>query len=128
VVTGIVQGTFATIGFWITGVPEPIFFGALTMIASFVPIAGVLLVIVPACIGLSFARHPIRGIIELAWGLVFVVGVARRQAVPAVHVWGPRRRAANPRAHRAYARRARNPRRATAPPAFGERADPRPPW
>jgi predicted PurR-regulated permease PerM len=76
VVTGIVQGTFATIGFWITGVPEPIFFGALTMIASFVPIAGVLLVIVPACIGLSFAGHPIRGIVELAWGLVFVVGVS----------------------------------------------------
>jgi predicted PurR-regulated permease PerM len=76
VVTGIVQGTFATIGFWITGVPEPIFFGALTMIASFVPIAGVLLVIVPAFIGLSFAGHPIRGIVELAWGLVLVVGVS----------------------------------------------------
>jgi predicted PurR-regulated permease PerM len=76
VVTGIVQGAFATIGFWITGVPEPIFFGALTMIASFVPVAGVLLVIVPACIGLSFAGHPIRGIGELAWGLVLVVGVS----------------------------------------------------
>jgi predicted PurR-regulated permease PerM len=76
VVTGIVQGAFATIGFWITGVPEPIFFGALTMIASFVPVAGVLLVIVPACIGLSFAGHPIRGIAELAWGLVLVVGVS----------------------------------------------------
>lgn len=74
--TGIVQGTFATIGFWITGVPEPIFFGALTIIASFVPIVGVLLVIVPACIGLSFAGHSIRGIVELAWGLVFVVGVS----------------------------------------------------
>lgn len=76
VVTGIVQGALATIGFWISGVPEPIFFGALTMIASFVPIAGVLLVIVPACIGLFLAGHPIRGIIELAWGLVFVVGVS----------------------------------------------------
>ena len=76
VVTGIVQGTIATIGFWITGVPEPIFFGALTMIASFVPVAGVLLVIVPACIALSFTGHPIRGVIELAWGLVFVVGVS----------------------------------------------------
>jgi predicted PurR-regulated permease PerM len=76
VVTGIVQGTLATIGFWITGVPEPIFFGALTMIASFVPIAGVLLVIVPACIGLFLAGHPIRGIVELAWGLMFVVGAS----------------------------------------------------
>jgi hypothetical protein len=34
------------------------------MIASFVPVAGVLLVIVPARIGLSFAGHPIRGIAE----------------------------------------------------------------
>lgn len=74
--TGIVQGTFAAIGFWITGVPEPIFFGALTIIASFVPIVGVLLVIVPACIGLLLTGHSIRGIAELAWGLVFVVGVS----------------------------------------------------
>ena len=76
VVTGVVQGVFATFGFWITGVPEPIFFGAATTIASFVPIVGVLLVIVPACIGLVFAGHPVRGIVELAWGLVFVVGVS----------------------------------------------------
>ncbi len=63
VVTGIVQGTFAAIGFWITGVPEPLFFGALTIIASFVPVAGVLLVVVPAGLGLLFAGHPIGGII-----------------------------------------------------------------
>jgi hypothetical protein len=60
----------------ITGVPEPIFFGALTMIASFVRVAGVLLVIVPACIGLSFRREPDSGLAELAWGLVLVVGVS----------------------------------------------------
>jgi predicted PurR-regulated permease PerM len=76
VVTGLIQGVFAALGFWITGVPEPIFFGAATMIASFVPVVGVLLVIVPASIGLAVTGHGGGAIVELAWGLVFVVGTS----------------------------------------------------
>ncbi len=76
VVTGLIQGVFAAIGFWIAGVPEPIFFGAATLVASFVPAVGVLLVIVPACIGLAVTGHGVGAIIELAWGLIFVVGVS----------------------------------------------------
>jgi predicted PurR-regulated permease PerM len=76
VLTGLIQGLFATIGFWITGVPEPVFFGAATLIASFVPVVGVLLVIVPACIGLAATGHGIGAVVEIAWGLVFVVGVS----------------------------------------------------
>jgi predicted PurR-regulated permease PerM len=34
--TGIVQGVLAALGFWITGVPEPLFFGAATTVASLV--------------------------------------------------------------------------------------------
>jgi predicted PurR-regulated permease PerM len=76
VVTGIVQGGFATIGFWIAGVPEPLFFGAATALASFVPVAGVLLVIVPTSIGLAVTGHVVSSIIAIGWGLVFVVGVS----------------------------------------------------
>jgi predicted PurR-regulated permease PerM len=76
VVTAIVQGAFATIGYWIAGVPEPIFFGAATAVASFVPAVGTLLVIVPVGVGLMLAGHPVRAIVELAWGLVFVIGVS----------------------------------------------------
>lgn len=76
VVTGIVQGGFATIGFWIAGVPEPLFFGAATALASFVPVVGVLLVIIPTTICLAVIGHVVSAIIVLGWGLVFVVGVA----------------------------------------------------
>ena len=76
VVTGIVQGLLATIGFWITGVPEPIFFGAVTALASFVPVVGVLLVLVPASIGLAVTDHGVAAIVQAAWGLLLVVGLS----------------------------------------------------
>jgi predicted PurR-regulated permease PerM len=76
VVTAIVQGGFATIGFWIAGLPEPVFFGVATAFASFVPVVGVMLVIVPTSIGLAVSGHVGAAIVALAWGLVFVVGVS----------------------------------------------------
>ena len=76
VVTGIIQGVLATIGFWITGVPEPVFFGAATLVASFVPVVGVLLVLVPACVALAVTGHGGAAVVEILWGLVVVVGVS----------------------------------------------------
>jgi predicted PurR-regulated permease PerM len=76
VVTAVIQGLFAAIGFWIAGVPEPIFFGAATAVASFVPVVGVMLVIVPVTVGLALAGHIAGAIVELVWGLVLVVGVS----------------------------------------------------
>jgi predicted PurR-regulated permease PerM len=73
--TGIAQGGFAMIGYWIAGVPEPMFFGALTAVASFVPAVGVLLVIVPVAIGLFLVGEPGHAIVELVWSMVLVVGV-----------------------------------------------------
>ncbi|HEV7556221.1 MAG TPA: AI-2E family transporter, partial [Kofleriaceae bacterium] len=73
--TAAAQGAFATVGFWIAGVPEPIFFGAATAMTSFVPAVGVLLVLVPVGVGLVLAGHSVSGVFELAWGLVVVVGV-----------------------------------------------------
>ena len=73
--TGVAQGAFAVIGYWIAGVPEPVFFGALTAVASFVPAVGVLLVIVPTCLGLFLVGQPGHAIVELTWGLVVVVGI-----------------------------------------------------
>jgi predicted PurR-regulated permease PerM len=73
--TGIAQGLFATIAFWLGGVPEPIFFGAATAMASFVPAVGVLLVIVPVTAMLFLIDHPGHATVELAFSMVFVVGV-----------------------------------------------------
>lgn len=76
VATGIVQGGFATFGFWIAGVPEPLFFGAATAVASFVPMVGVLLVIIPTTICLAVIGHVLSALVVLGWGLVVVVGVS----------------------------------------------------
>ena len=75
VVIGLVQGVLATIGFWISGVPEPIVFGVATMIASFVPVVGTLLVIIPTGVVLALTGHPTTAVIELAWGLLVVIAV-----------------------------------------------------
>ncbi|HEY3809150.1 MAG TPA: AI-2E family transporter [Steroidobacteraceae bacterium] len=76
VVTGVAQGFLATIGFWITGVPQPIFFGIATALASLIPAVGTLLVWVPAGLYLFTIGHPARAIIELIWGALFVVGLS----------------------------------------------------
>jgi len=70
--TGAAQGALATFGFWITGVPEPFFFGAAAAVASLVPGIGATLVWLPVGIVLVLVGHPARGVIELTWGAVMV--------------------------------------------------------
>ncbi len=72
--TAIAQGVLAMLGFAIAGVPEPVFFGAATALASFVPAVGVLLVIVPISIGLFLAGSPGHAVIEIVWSAVLVIG------------------------------------------------------
>jgi predicted PurR-regulated permease PerM len=76
VLTGLAQGAIAALGFWITGVPQPIFFGVATALASLIPAVGTLLVWVPAGLYLFATGHPARGTIELAWGALLVVGLS----------------------------------------------------
>jgi predicted PurR-regulated permease PerM len=76
VVTGIAQGVFATIGFWMCGAPEPVFFGIATAVASLIPGLGTLLVWVPVGIFLMVTGHPAAGITELVWGAATVVGIS----------------------------------------------------
>jgi predicted PurR-regulated permease PerM len=82
VVTGLAQGLLAAIGFWITGVPQPIFFGIATALASLIPAVGTLLVWVPAGLYLLAIGHPARAIIELVWGAVLVVGLSDYLILP----------------------------------------------
>jgi predicted PurR-regulated permease PerM len=72
--TGVAQGFLATFGFWISGVPEPLFFGAAAAVASLVPGIGATLVWLPVGIVLLLVGHPARGVLEIAWGAI-VVGV-----------------------------------------------------
>ncbi|HEY4975484.1 MAG TPA: AI-2E family transporter, partial [Steroidobacteraceae bacterium] len=74
VVTGLAQGLLAAIGFWISGVPQPIFFGVATALASLIPAVGTMLVWVPAGLYLFAIDQPGHALIELAWGTLMVVG------------------------------------------------------
>ena len=74
VATGLAQGVLAAIGFWATGVPQPLFFGVATAIASLVPAIGTLLVWVPAGLFLFATGHPAMGVAQLLWGALVVVG------------------------------------------------------
>ena len=76
IVTGLAQGVLATIGYAISGVPEPVFFGAMTAVASLVPAVGTLIVWVPAGVVLIVTGHATRGVLELAWGALAVVGLS----------------------------------------------------
>lgn len=74
VITGLIQGALAGVGYWATGVPDPAFFGALTAVASLVPAVGTLLVWVPAGVYLMATGHVGRGVAELVYGAL-VVGI-----------------------------------------------------
>jgi predicted PurR-regulated permease PerM len=74
--TGAAQGVFATLGFWATGIPDPLFFGIATAIASLVPAVGTLLVWVPAGLYLIATGHSTMGVLLLAWGALVIVGVS----------------------------------------------------
>jgi predicted PurR-regulated permease PerM len=74
VLTGLAQGALAMIGFWMAGVPQPLFLGIVTAIASLVPAVGTLLVWVPAGLYLLAIGAPGRAVVELAWGAMVVVG------------------------------------------------------
>lgn len=73
VVTGLAQGVLATIGYLIAGVPEPLFFGAATAIASLVPAVGTMLVWLPVGIVVIALGRPVQGVFELLWGGLLVV-------------------------------------------------------
>jgi len=74
--TGAAQGVFATLGFWATGIPDPLFFGIATAIASLVPAVGTLLVWVPAGLYLLATGHSAMGVALLVWGALVIVGVS----------------------------------------------------
>ena len=75
VVTGIAQGVFATLCYWIASAPEPVFFGIATALASLIPGIGTLLVWVPIGIFLIVSGHPARGVTELLLSAATVGGI-----------------------------------------------------
>jgi predicted PurR-regulated permease PerM len=72
--TALVQAAIAVVGYVITGVPQPVFFGVLTFFAAFLPTLGTGLVAVPLAGLLLLSGQTWQGIFLAAWG-VLVVGL-----------------------------------------------------
>jgi predicted PurR-regulated permease PerM len=73
-ITGAVQATVATIGFFIAGAPSPIFFGLLTLLASLIPSVGTALVTLPVAGLVLLLGHPWKALFLALWALL-VVGI-----------------------------------------------------
>ena len=72
--TALAQGTMAGVGFWIFGVPSPVFFGFTTVLASFLP-GGAALIWLVAC-GWLWAQGAIFGAAGLAlWCGVLITSI-----------------------------------------------------
>jgi predicted PurR-regulated permease PerM len=71
-VTGAVQATIATIGFFIAGAPSPIFFGLLTLISSLIPSVGTALVTLPVAGLVLLLGHPWKALFLALWALLVV--------------------------------------------------------
>jgi predicted PurR-regulated permease PerM len=84
VATGLAQGALAAFGYFVTGVPEPAFFGAATALASLIPAVGTVLVWAPAGIWLVAEGHPGMGTLLFIWGTLVVVGASDYVIRPAL--------------------------------------------
>ena len=74
VVTGLIQGMLAALGYRLAGLEEPGFFGVLTAAASLVPALGTLLVWVPIGVYKIVTGHAVAGLFTLVYsGLTVVV-------------------------------------------------------
>ena len=66
--TCVVQGILGGIGFWVAGLPSPIFFGAIMTVTAFIPIVGTAMVWLPGGIYLILQGNMAAGIGLLLWG------------------------------------------------------------
>jgi predicted PurR-regulated permease PerM len=72
--TAIIQGVIAGVGFAIAKVPEAAFLGAMTAVASLLPVVGTMLVWVPAGLLLIAGGHAAEAAFVFAWSSLAVVG------------------------------------------------------
>jgi predicted PurR-regulated permease PerM len=68
----LIQGVVATVGFIIFGLPNPVLWGLVTVIAALVPTVGTSLVIIPSVVFLLITGHTGAAIGLLIWGAAAV--------------------------------------------------------
>lgn len=71
-IIALTQGILLANGFWIFGLPDPIFWGVIGAFISFLPVVGAPTLTIPAGIILIVEGHSLKGILLLAYGLLFI--------------------------------------------------------
>jgi len=71
-IIAITQGILLANGFWIFGIPDPVFWGVIGAFISFLPVVGAPTLCIPASIILFATDHTVKGILLLAYGLLFI--------------------------------------------------------
>ncbi|HTN17656.1 MAG TPA: AI-2E family transporter [Chitinophagaceae bacterium] len=73
-IMGAIQGALAVLGYWMFDAPDPLLWGIVTGICSFIPFVGTMAAWVPIAL-LSFAAGDTNnGLAQVAWGLVVIGG------------------------------------------------------
>ena len=76
VATAIVQGILGGIGYWAAGVDQPLTWGLMTGLASFLPLVGTAIVWATIAAFQLLSGHPVAGVFLLAWGVIVVTSLA----------------------------------------------------
>jgi predicted PurR-regulated permease PerM len=71
-IIAVTQGILLANGFWIFGIPDPVFWGIIGAFISFLPVVGAPTLCIPASIVLFATDHTLKGILLLAYGLLFI--------------------------------------------------------
>lgn len=71
-IIAVIQGALLANGFWIFGIPDPVFWGVIGAFISFLPVVGAPTLSIPASIILFAGGHTLNGILLLAYGLIFI--------------------------------------------------------
>jgi len=72
VAISLVQGTLATLAYWLLGVPSPILWGLATVVAAMIPLVGALCIWAPIALYLALSGHWVKALMLAAWGGVIV--------------------------------------------------------
>src|SRR6267378_1431453 len=74
-VTAGLQGLLVGIGFWLTGLPNAVFWGVVTMVFAILPVVGSALVWGPGGLALILGHHALAGVLLVLGGAVIVGNV-----------------------------------------------------
>ena len=70
-----VQGTLIGLAFWVTGIPNAVFWGAVTVVLAILPLVGSGMVWIPGAVGLFFSGEPAKAVGLILWGAIVVGNV-----------------------------------------------------